>query len=432
MIKLFEQFGYKEEKRCIALEDTNYELILRKCGTHERSVPRKGKDEFCYKMTCHEKEIHFQTSYFVGIDWIVDNELPIYVQPKQNNDKDKVVEVNYMKMLLEALQASENLNHLDDLVHIQFHKPYIDIEQQQDILSPFLIAQFLQLLKRIVRKGLKKSYYTVTENLNARVKGKILVGRNIKENIVKGRNIHTICQYQEFGVNCEENKILKKAYQFSRRVIQQYKTGFDTRSLLQLINYVHPAFEKVTDDMDISKIKTFKSNPLFKEYDQAIQLALLILKRYSYNISQTEQKKISTPPFWIDMSKLFELYVYKKLRDFFPNEKAVIYHYTHHSKELDFLVNSSMKGIQMVIDAKYKPRYDTKPIELKDYRQVCAYARMKRVYKDLGKSEDCNEIIDCLIIYPLIGKAEEIIWENQKTTSYVRFNKLGIGIPEVQ
>lgn len=327
------------------------------------------------------------------------------------------------------MQTPENLEHLDDLVHIQFHKPYIEIEQQQDILSPFLISQFLQLLKLIVRKGLKKSYYTVTESLNARVKGKILIGRNIKENTVKGRHIYTICQYQEFGVNCVENKILKKAYQFSRQVIQQYKIGLDTRPLLQLINYIHPAFEKVTDDIDVSKIKTFKSNPLFKEYDQAIKLALLILKRYSYNITQVGQKRIATPPFWIDMSKLFELYVYKKLRDFFQGEKAVIYHYTHQSKELDFLVNSSLKNIQMVIDTKYKPRYHTNSIDLSDYRQVCAYARMKGVYKDLGKSEDSNEIIDCLIIYPVIGKEQKIIWEDLLDTSYIRFNKLGIGIP---
>ena len=86
----------------------------------------------------------------------------------------------------------------------------------------------------------------------------------------------------------------------------------------------------------------------------------------------------------------------------------------------------------MVIDAKYKPRYQKGSIELSDYRQICAYARMKGVYKDLGKSEDCDEIIDCLIIYPIIGNEQKIIWEKQEGTSYMKFNKLGIGIPEIQ
>jgi 5-methylcytosine-specific restriction enzyme subunit McrC len=301
MIQLFEQFGFNEDNRCIDLHD-NYVSILKLKGSHIKNVPRKNQEEFCYKIDCFENMIHFQTSYFVGIDWIVENQLPIYIQPKQNKES---VEVNYMQMLLEALQESENLQYLDDLLYIDFHKPYINITQQQDILSPFLIAQFLQILKRIVQKGWKKSYCTVTENFNARVKGKILVGKNIKENIIKGKQTYTVCQYQEFGVNCDENKILKKAYQFSRRVIQQYKVGFDTQPLLQLINYIHPAFEKISDDIDVRKIKTFKSNPLFKEYDQAIKLALLILKRFSYNITKAEQKKIATPPFWIDMSKLF-------------------------------------------------------------------------------------------------------------------------------
>ena len=47
--------------------------------------------------------------------------------------------------------------------------------------------QFLNLLKSIVRKGLKKSYYKVQENLNNKVKGKILVSTHIKQNIFKKR-----------------------------------------------------------------------------------------------------------------------------------------------------------------------------------------------------------------------------------------------------
>ena len=366
MIYLFEQYGYN---RTGFYEDLSNEqldkLVYVKDLGYKRSVIRKNKEETCFCIDFDEKQgkYHFQTSYFVGIDWIVENQLPIYIQPKLN---EKSKEINYIGMLLEALQESENLNHLENLVHIDFHKPYILIEQKEDKLSPFLIAQFLQILKRIVQKGLKKSYYTVTANLNARVKGKILVGRNIKENLVKGRQTHTICRYQEFGVNCDENKVLKKAYQFSQRAIQQYEKGLDNQPLLQLINYIHPVFETVSDEIDIRKIKAFKSNPLFKEYDQAIKLALLILKRYSYNITRTEQQKIMTPPFWIDMSKLFELYVFRKLREVFREKGEVIYHYTHHSKELDFLVNSPRKSVQMVVDAKYKPRYHNSSIDLNE------------------------------------------------------------------
>ena len=432
MIYLFEQYGYKRNGFYDGLLDDQFnKLSCIKGVGFKRHVLRKDKQELCLYIDFDEEKdkYHFQTSYFVGVDWIVESVLPIYVQPKLNKDSR---EVDYMRMLLEALQEPENLNHLDDLVHIDFHRQYIPIKQKQDMLSPFLIAQFLQLLKRIVQKGLKKSYYTVTGNLNSRVKGKILVGKNIKQNLLKGKQTHTICRYQEFGINCDENKILKKAYRFSRHVIQCYKDGLNTQALHQLINYIHPAFENVSEEIDIQKIKTFKSNPLFREYNQAIKLALLILKRYSYNITTTEQQTIMTPPFWIDMSKLFELYVFKKLREIFPGKDEVIYHFTDHRLEPDFLIDSSKKDIQMVVDAKYKPQYHDKSIELDDCRQVSGYARLKSVYDKLCIC-DYNRNIDCLIIYSnqelTLPEGIDLI-QKESVQRYVNFYKLGIRLPE--
>jgi 5-methylcytosine-specific restriction enzyme subunit McrC len=435
MIYLFEQYGYDRTGFYEDLSEEQREKLshIKESGFIKR-VPRKKTKEPCLSIDFDkEKELfHFQTSYFVGVDWVLENQLSVYVQPKQNKD---LTEINYMQMLLEALQESENLKHLEDLVHVDFYRPYISIAQKQDLLSPFLVAQFLQLVKRIVQKGLKKSYYTEKQNLNARVKGKILIGKNIKDNLVKGKLTHTVCQYQVFGVNCEENKILKKAYQFSRRVIQQYKNSFNTLPLLQLINYIHPAFENVSDDIDISKMKVFKCSPLFKEYEQAIKLAELILKRYSFNITKTEHQQIKTPPFWIDMSKLFELYVFKKLRDVFPQKDEVIYHYTAQSKELDFLINSPLKGVKMVVDTKYKPRYYRNSVDLDDYRQISGYARLKSVYDKLKIYDESNIVqlaIDCLIIYPEQKNSSEKIELNKKVDldSYVQFYKLGVKLPE--
>lgn len=441
MIYLFEQYGYERTGFYDGLSDAQLEKLscLKESG-FTKHIMRKNKQESCLFVDFDNKKnkYHFQTSYYVGVDWIVENEQPIYIQPKLSNE---LLEVDYLGMLLEALQETENLKHLEDLVHIDFHKPYIPITQKQDLLSPFLIAQFLQILRKIVQKGLKKSYYTVTENLNARIKGKILVEKNIKENLVKGRQTHTICQYQEFGVNSDENKILKKAYQFSRHVIQQKGKGFDTRPLLELINYVHPAFETVTDDIDIRKLKNFKSNPLFKEYDQAIKLALLILKRFSYNITKTEQQQIMTPPFWIDMSKLFELYVYKKLRSVFSSDE-VKYHIKANRQELDFIIRSKDKSYIFIVDTKYKPRYENHNVSPEDVRQVSGYARIKKVYDELG-CKDYDKVLDCLVVYSHQDCSEELTKEHftlspekelkkmRAENGYVKFYKLGIKLPEI-
>lgn len=441
MIYLFEQYGFKIENRLLSDLSVDCRNKLSTDKHYKHAVKRKNEQELCYEIYFDkdDDDFHFRTSYFVGVDWIdISKNLRIYVQPKQDKNS---VEINYVGMLLEALQETENLKHLDDLVHIDFQKPYIPITQKQDLLSPFLIAQFLQILKKIVQKGLKKSYYTVTENLNARVKGKILVGRNIKENLVRGKHIHTICQYQEFGVNCDENKILKKAYQFSRRVISQKGNGFDIQPLLELTNYVHPAFENVSEDIDIRKLKTFKNNPLFKEYDQAIKLALLILKRFSYNITKTEQQQIQTPPFWIDMSKLFELYVYKKMRVLFSSNE-IKYHMKVKKQELDFVLKSHDNNMLFIIDTKYKPNYHDHNVSTDDIRQVSGYARLEKVYNELSIS-DHKQNIDCMIIYSHQGCDENFeighfsfdgnsdTRKLRKEPDYVGLYKLGIKLPEI-
>jgi len=439
IIELFEQFGFKKEDRPVDIGAERL-IALQHYGSHFITFRRNKQDETCFRVDCSEEHAEFQTSYFVGIDWIVENIQAVYVQPKLNKSD---VEINYMKMLLTAIQEPDNIQYLDELVRIDFHKPFIKINQSQDLLSPFLIAQFLQLLKQIVRKGLKKSYYSVTENLNAKVKGKILVGANIKKNIIVGRNTHTICRYQEFGVDCDENKILKKALLFSSKVIEQYQKGFEIDTLQKIISYCRPAFGLVIDDIDINRIKQFKPNPLYREYEQAIKLALLILKRFSYNITNPENQQINTPPFWIDMSKLFELYTFSQLRKLFPGKGEVRYHIDKiQNQEIDFLIKSSDGNYKYVVDTKYKPQYEAHKVKVDDVRQLSGYARIKSVYRDLGYKE-CTELLKCLVIYSHQECDEELSKEHFEISTeenikkirveggYAEFYKLGVKLPEI-
>ena len=73
-------------------------------------------------------------------------------------------------MLNEALTETDNYKHLKDLLHSLSRSRLIRISQQQDLLSIFLITEFLNVLHRIVRKGLKRSYYRVEETLIIRLK----------------------------------------------------------------------------------------------------------------------------------------------------------------------------------------------------------------------------------------------------------------------
>jgi len=134
------------------------------------------------------------------------------------------------------------------------------------------------------------------------------------------------------------------------------------------------------------------------------------------------------------MTKLFELYVFKKLREEFSVRKEIIYHKKFQGLEPDYLLNSNTRGVKMIIDAKYKPKYKENNIYLNDARQLSGYARLKSIYKELGL-EGNNELIDCLIVYSdqsledkpfresLINKVED--------NKYLRLFKVGIKLPEI-
>ena len=374
----------------------------------------------------NEQEVCLQAGYYVGILWLIKQQKYVYIAPKMNY-RENGVEIDFLKMLLDIYTADIEMKHTQDLIKIYWKEPQITIEQQKDFLTPFLIVQFLQLLKHIVRRGLKKSYYKAEENLCSRIKGKIQIGKHLKQNIFKNKRTSHVCQYQVFGVDSIENRFLKKVLQFVISFKNTHSTLFaeNEAAIDELITYCTPYFELISEEFDVENLKNITINPFFKEYKEAIEIGKHILKRFSYNITETTQQKVAIPPFWIDMPKLFELYVYVKLQEQFGRE-AVAYHLTADYTELDFLLNTPTQ--KMVIDAKYKPVYEDSRV-IDDIRQVSGYARLEKVYKRLGL-EDSNELIDCLIIYPSLEENRVFNLENKsEIPEYRNIYKLSISVP---
>ena len=384
----------------------------------------------CFQLHNKNQVFTVDTNYFVGVDWLIPGEAAVYVEPKLNNEE----QVNYLGMLLQSLEAPENLEHLEGLFHVDYDSPWITIPDQKDRLSPLLIVQFLKLVQRIVRKGLKKSYYRITENLDSRIKGKILVGQQIKENIVKNRLTKTICNYQEYGFNTTENQFLKLVLEFVSSYINQKNRFFNKDQNLQLqhiLSYCLPSFEHVDSLRQKHERIHVKKNVFYKEYEEAVKIGGYILKRFSFNINKTSASNTTTPPFWIDMSKLFELYVYSKLVKIFPEPESVTYHDRFMGgKETDILLRKD--GYNCVIDCKYKPQYENSNPSLADKRQLAGYVRLKTVYKKLDTPFD--KLIKGLIIYSHQDCDAQIkkekLFENE-IGEYVEFYKLGISLPHI-
>lgn len=431
MIVVNEHHGYKKDVTNFVFNEDQI-AILNKQNFLQFFKRAKDSHQLCFGINYNEEldSYKLDSSYIVGVNWIVKGKLPIYIKPKLNNDTS---EVDYLKMLFDALKETENIKHLDNLYSIDFKAPLIEIEQKQDILSPLLIIEFLNVVRQIVKKGLKKSYYDVTQNLNTRVKGKVLINRSVKKNHTKSKFHYNYCKYQEFGYNSKENRLIKKTLEFAKAIISNHKS-LSSESTKQLFNFISPAFSNVSSDINIKEVTNLKYNPFFKEYKVAIKLAKIILKRFSYNISQVSEIKYTTPPFWIDMTKLFELYLFKKLKEVFPSKGEVLYHEKFHKLEPDILLKSKDGKHKVIIDAKYKPRYEDGSISHEDAAQVSGYGRLKSIRKELEVEND-NLLIDTLIIYTSNAAENKEIIENSllsvEDKRYQQLYKYAIQIPKI-
>ena len=398
------------------------------------SVRRGREDKVCLSLRRTGDDIVACGSYFVGIDWVEQGKVAVQINPKINDD----FEVDYVRMLNDALSEPANYDHLQRLVTIHFNKPSIKVHQQRDVLSVFLVTEYINILQRLVRKGLKKSFYFVEDNLRNTVKGRLMVGRNIRQNLAKGHITDNVCKYQVYDIDTPENRILKKALIFCIKQLEVCRHVFDTELLAAKARYVKPYFDNVGNEVCVKTIKTCKCNPVYKEYAQALEFAQLLLRRYSYDITFVGKQNIPTPPFWIDMSKLFELYVFHHLRKVFTGKHEVRYHVNANYQELDYLLKPELWKSPYVIDAKYKPRYKESNITKEDAREVAGYARLSKVYSLLGLDEETSLPIKCLIVYPDQEQEEYFSFNRVKEPvfdripGYVRMYKVGIKLPIIK
>ncbi len=392
---------------------------------------------FCIVCTGSEDtERKLSSEYYVGTDWLKENEVAVYVEPKLNVEDSQV---DILQMLVESMSNPDTSMYLHDMFEVKPDKPFITLPHNQDFITPLLMLHFLNVVKTIVRKGLKKSYYSVNENLHCKVKGKVLVAQTIKHNLVKNKQLHTQCHYSEFGINGVENRLLKKALIFTQRYLdtligKEKKDNSFQVFLSNTFNYITPAFQAVSPEVELDEVKHCKFNPFFKEYKDGLELARLILKRYGYNINNVKkEEEVKVPPFWIDMTKLFELFVLAQLKKRYKNE--VEFQVTVPSGVLDYLILK--KGEKMVVDAKYKPRWEKRNI-VEDIRQVSGYARDTKITDKLGIEQENRgkEVPDCLIIYSkqLNGHKDLSVLNSLKEDAlaeYVGFFRIGVALPEI-
>ena len=336
----------------------------------------------------------FTASYYIGACWLQEGKIAAAVMPK--------MELDYFEMLRIALAVDTEyeLQYFSKCYGIDFDRPSIPLNQNINYLTPLLIAHFISLTEKIIRNGLKKGYAYREENLQNKIKGKICVSKTIKENIVKCRLNKNVCAFQEFTADIPENRLLKKALLFCKKMIitlESFTRHSAGQTLVQKLPGILLSFETVSEYIQPSEIKQFRASKLFPHYRSALQLAKLILRRYDHSINSISTLEQETVPYWINMSGLYELYVYAQLIKNYGKENIGFQVSGYEKTAVDFI----KKDEQLIIDAKYKPQYAHSDAGmLDDIRQISGYARDRKILAAFSIGEHSHDEIKCLIIHP--------------------------------
>lgn len=305
----------------------------------------------------------YYASYMIGAEWIDEKEA-LVVTTKRGMEK-----IDFLTMFMTCFTSDLSVEAFSEIYNIDSEAPTIYAPSLKGVLSPLIVLHFLGVVSRI--RSLKKSYVHYSENLK-KVKGHIKVMKNERKNIAVKRFDRVFCDYNEYTTDIPENRLIKKALLFSKQilrpVIENHQSGTKVNIML---SRALTMFENVSEDVQIREVRRMKGHKLFSEYNEAVRLAKLILQRYDYSISKTSKEEEYVSPFTLDMSLLYEHYVYGLLREAYGNR--ILYQCEGETGFPDFLYCSS--GFRAILDTKYIPKYETASLDNYVIRQLSGYSR---------------------------------------------------------
>lgn len=334
----------------------------------------------------------YYASYKIGVEWI-DNEEALIVTPKRGMNN-----IDFLGMFMTCFSSNLALDSFSEIYKIDLDKPQVLAPALNRIVSPLIIVHFLSVINRI--KSLKKGYVHQQENLK-KVKGHIKILKNERLNIAIKRYERIFCEYDEYSIDIPENRLLKKALLFSQALVNRMSPSHRSYPRIKLlIAKALKKFENVSDDVEMKAVGQLRSHKLFSEYSEAIRLAKVILKHFDYSINKVGTTDNKVTPFILDMSLLYEHYVYGLLYEAY--QEKITYQFKGNTGYPDFLYTSGT--FKAILDSKYIPKYERHSLDTYAIRQLSGYSRDLSILKRLGYKniEESSLIpsIPCVIIYP--------------------------------
>ncbi len=383
----------------------------------------------------HEKDSGYAPGNFIGMVWIGEGENKTVLLVDS-----KFPTMNYIEMFAECAADSvvgEHINCLD----FWADEDLINVENDNDFLLLTAIA-FLHELNTLCKRHLRRHFLHERQNFVGKIKGKILIGENLRQNIIRHRPDRIFCEYQSVSNDILENRILRTALEKAARCIAEHKNKNNNENYLSRQQEWIRACRAHLNGVSIVHIKqrdfaAVRIRGVFAHYKRPLNLAKAVLQQFGFNPQQDIKQQTQTPPFALNSAKLFECYAELQLRKQCSQLKA-LYSRNHDIKggeddkdsfsvlvRPDFYVEGDKQQPQ-IIDAKYKYTHDKKnpdkrKIEQPDIYQVVAYSQHLEI---LNKINSNGQKIKLSLVYPSVNDKEIKNWKTTAFSSELHIYKI--------
>lgn len=360
-----------------------------------------NKSQFL-KLTTKDKKEVLQAQQYIGIIKLK-NGRTIEILPKItglfNNTEDIQNDKSIDKIKVILLKM---LKTLRDFPFKNFQLG--DLQTTKMPLFEIFIEMFLTEVDKLVKKGIKSNYTVVDENQKF-LKGKLILSKQLKHNFIHKERF--FISYDNYLPNRIENRIIKTC------LLKLYKLSNSTqnkkiiRKFIFIFNEIEPA--------PYNKIKDYYKNFSLDRTLNYYKLVMLWSKVFLFEESFTPFKgKEIAFALLFDMNKLFESYVgnyiYKNYsRNWDIKLQDNRYYIFENSKKFklkpDIVLRRKEKknnNIEIIIaDTKWKTVFEEKDLSQQDLYQVFAYASKYNL-----NNENCKKVF---LIYPYHNTSDNLI-----------------------
>jgi 5-methylcytosine-specific restriction enzyme subunit McrC len=298
-------------------------------------------------------------------------------------------------------------------VKFPFNQAFLDRFEIEE-LPELIIYLFAKQIHEVVSTQSYSSYEQVQETLLT-PRGKINFDRYVNQ--MSYCNYHLIdCDYEPFVFDNSLNRIIK----YCTRLLLSRARNIETQRILNEILFV---LDEVDDLVcSVQQLSTLRISLMYNDYEEVIHICQMILENQVYSHEDYEMRNWSL---LFPMELIFEEFIAGYIQEHFSDtfkvevQKSDLYLHTSPNAfniQHDILLTNRNTGEKMVVDTKYKPRWDLekndpkKGISQADMYQMISYAYRRGTDKVLLIYPNTSEeLADDFVFFIDKGTKDETI-----------------------